>query len=380
MLRTRPVILGATAAISGVMASGVLMPGAAAGSPAHARPGSVTWTKRRGPVPGVAANGAPALTEVMFPGKTTRTVLLWTGPAAGSGDRISYKSARSLRRDSWSASGLVDDGKAVTDRRASAARYGGTSASQVIVAWKTPGSAGRILYSVGSATKADTLSWGPGLVIPGAVSSAGPSVYGLRHSAQIFVTWKAATGHAIDYVLGAASAKAGVVTWGKIGVIPGAATIGTPAVAEASTAEASTAKASTAKASTGKGGRLYVLWQGLGRRGPLDVAWTADPVAARPVWTSPVAFPSAVMTSNVPAGQATGTGGSYPLLVVYRAWRGSGLLQVTLAASGKVTRPQKVPALRSRYGPALFAGTLAATAPDPGEVFYERQVHPCAGC
>lgn len=286
-------------------------------------------------------------------------------PKDGAGYRISYQGALSLSRDTWSAPGTVDHRTAVTDRRPSAAPYGAPSAGQVIVAWKTAGSGGHIRYSIGTAAKSGKLSWGAALAVPGAVTSEGPTVYSLLRSGAVFVTWKAAASHAIEYVFGSAKGSK-PVTWGKVGTLPGAATTDTPAVAEVSTGS--------------KAGRLYVLWKGLGGHGPIDRAWTRDPAASHPGWTAPQAFPAAVMTADVPAGQATGTGSSYPLLVVYRAQHGSGLLQVTLAADGKVTGPRKVPGISSKYGPALQDSTLAATAPDPGEVFYERMVHPCAGC
>jgi len=245
-----------------------------------------------------------------------------------------------------------------------AAPIGTKSSGQVIVVWKDVRTS-RILYSIGTAGRGDRLAWKGILAIPGAATSDGPAVYRPQHSNVIIVTWKAARGSAIDFVVGLHTAS-GRVKWGKVGVIKGAATSTTPAIAEASTG--------------GKSGKVYVLWKAPGAAGPIDFATTADPVHGSPTWSAPRALPHTVRTGAAPSAQALGKDKSYPLLVVFRALKGSALLYVTLAKDGKTTSPLAVPHIRSLNGTTISPGVLAAEAPDPLNVFYEPFVRPCAGC
>ncbi len=189
-------------------------------------------------------------------------------------------------------------------------------------------------------------------------------MYQPLNSRVILAAWKAAKGNAVDVVEGSPTSTG--VTWGPVSVIPRAATIGTPAIAEASTG--------------GSRGVLYVLWQGQGGAHPIDFATAADPLKGVTKWSAPRALPSAVKTGAAPSAQALGTATAYPLLIVFQAVHGSALFYVTLAANGKATSPLPVPHIRSMNGTAISTGVLAAQSPDPGQVLYEPFVRACAGC
>jgi hypothetical protein len=160
-------------------------------------------------------------------------------------------------------------------------------------------------------------------------------VYLALDSDAIIVVWKAASSDSIDFIIGTPSGP-GTVKWGKVGVIPGAATTTTPAV----------------EAITGKDvGSIYVVWKapGPGTTGLIDFAVTADRLPSVPTWTKPRSLPSAARTP---------------------------------------TAPLKVPHVQSANGTAINPGVLAAHAPGPvrsawlsgpNNAFYEPFVRPCAG-
>jgi hypothetical protein len=275
---------------------------------------------------------------------------------------ISYQTSISLRRNLWSRPAMVDFGKAITRTRPAATAIGPAGSGQVIVVWRD--SAGRLLYSIGKAGKGNTLTWNGVTAIRGAASSNGPAVYTALHSNAVLLVWKAASGDAIDFVVGVPDFP--TVKWGKIGEIPRAATTATPAIAEVS---------------TGKGvGEIFVLWKAPGKTGPVDFALTTDPLRPFPRWTSPRSLSPKIRTGASPSAQAAGTGTLFPLLVVFQVARGPVLEYVTLAKNGAITGPLKVPHIGSVNGTAINPGVLAAEAPDPRKVFYEPFVRPCAGC
>jgi hypothetical protein len=320
----------------------------------------ITWSTRLGPVPRASTTLAPALTSIALPGIGTRQLLLWAGPgSAAHGYQISYEFAASLSHNEWSPAAKVDHGAALTSARPSAASYGHL-AGKIIVAWRGAGAAGRVWYSVGTGASGGAVSWDPQHTIPGAVTSAGPAVYAPLHSRVIFVTWKNAASAAIDYVVGRPSA-AGSVSWSLIRSIPGTDASSPPAVAEASTGRTV--------------GRLYVLWKAAGDSGRIDYSTTHDPLSADPQWAVVKSFPAAVVTGAAPAAEAIGPGGSFPLLIAYRARHDAHLLYATLARNGTLSSQRVVPNLMSDLGPALYQNVLAATAPDPGVYF-----HICGGC
>ncbi|HET7014062.1 MAG TPA: hypothetical protein VFI65_09130 [Streptosporangiaceae bacterium] len=335
-------------------------PGLAAAAPQAA---PVKWSPELGPVPGALTHTAPALANVST-GKTSSSLLLfWTGPAGGSaGFHISYQTSVSLRKNTWTRPTLVASGKALTRSRPAASPIGPQSSGQVIVTWKDP-SGSRLLYAIGQEGKGGILSWNAVAPIPQAAAASGPSVFRPLHSNIIVVTWQAASGHAVDYIVGIPS-PAGPVKWEQPGSIPRSAATGTPAIAEASTGS--------------QNGLLYVLWQLPGSSGQVDFATTPDPVPGQVKWSPPRALPSSVKTGAPPSAQAIGKGLTYPLLVVFRAQHGAALSYVTLSAKGKVTKPLPVPHIRSSNGTAISPGVLAAE--DPGNVFYEPYVRPCGGC
>jgi hypothetical protein len=369
---SRPVQTAIRPAIISLAALGLSWPGlAAAGAgpsapaaPARPRVAPVKWALEFGPVPGAVTNTAPALADVSLGQHRSSLLLFWTGPAAGTaGFQISYQTSVNLRKNTWSKPNLVASGKSLTRARPAASPIGPTASGQVIVAWKDPADP-RLLYAVGQESKDGVLSWSSVAAIPQAAAASGPSVYRPLHSNLIVVTWQAAGGHAVDYIVGFPT-TAGEVKWEAPGSIPRAAATGTPAIAEASTGS--------------QDGLVYVLWRVPGSSGQLDFATTPDSQLRQAKWSAPRALPPSVRTGAPPSAQALGQSmTTYPLLIVFRARHGTALSWTTLSARGQVTKPQPVPRLRSSNGTAISPGVLAAQ--DPGNVFYEPFVRPCAGC
>jgi hypothetical protein len=350
----RPAIVTALATVC------LTWPGLAAAAPQAA---PVKWSPELGPVPGALTHTAPALAKVSTGKNSSRLLLFWTGPADGTaGFHISYQTSLSLRKNTWSHPALVAFGKAVTRSRPAASPIGPAGSGQVIVTWKDP-SDSRLLYAIGQEGKGGILSWGTVAPIPQAAAASGPSVYRPLHSNLIVVTWQAADGHAVDFIVGFPS-PSGQLKWQAPGSIPRSAATGTPAIAEAST--------------NSQSGVLYALWQVPGSSGQVDFATAPDPVRDQPKWSAPRALPASVRTGAPPSAQAIGKELTYPLLVVYRARHGAALSYVTLSAKGQLTKPLPVPHLRSSNGTAISPGVLAAE--DPGNVFYEPFVRPCGGC
>jgi hypothetical protein len=328
----------------------------------HASP--VRWSPRLGPVPQAKTTAAPAFAQIALGKDSSRLFLFWIGPSDQSGSEISYQRSIDLAKNGWSAPAQVAFGKARTSSRPAAAPIGAAGSGQVIVAWKDVTGA-QLLYSVGREDKSGDLDWVGTELIPGAKASGGPSVFRPLHSNVILVTWRAASGRGIDYVVGDPD-SAGKVTWGAVGVIPHATTASTPALAEASTGS--------------HGGPVYVLWQVPGSAGRIGFSTTPEPAKGVARWSAPRLLPSSVSTGQAPSAQAIGKNLAFPLLVVFGARHGSALSYLTLAKNGTITGPLKVPQLRSSNGTAISADVLAAEAPDPGQIFYEPFVRACAGC
>jgi hypothetical protein len=334
------------------------------GSAASAASVKVKWSAELGPVPGAKTATAPALADVSLGKHGSSLQLFWTGPADGTaGFHISYQTSISLRKDKWSSPGLVAFGKPLTRGRPAASPVGAASSGQVIVAWKNA-TGPRIWYAVGQERAGGALSWQNVLPIPGTAAAAGPAVYRPLHSNVIVVAWKAASGSALDYVVGSPDAF-GDLTWGAIGTIPRAAAAGPPTIAEASTGA--------------HNGQLYAFWQAKGSTGRVDFATAADHGSATLKWGHPHLLPGSVRTDATPSAQAIGPTLGYPLLVVFRDRPGATLSYVTLAANGKVTGPVDVPHFRGTAGTAISPGVLASAESVTHGVRYEL-VRPCAGC
>jgi hypothetical protein len=352
---------------SGLLAAAIVL---AATAVAAAQATPVKWSAKAGPVPHALTTTSPALATVTFPGaKAADTLLFWAGPrVSGSGNQISYARSFSLSHNKWSLPATA--GKAITASAPAAAPYlsdlfSKFTASDVIVTWRT---GSEIQYEIGAAEQGGAISWGPVFSIPGARASDSPAVYSPLYSKAILVTWKAAGSSAVDYVIGSPGNGTGPVQWGPVAALPRAAASTSPSVAEASTGSST--------------GRLYILWRAAGNSGRIDYATTADPLSPKISWTAPVALPPGDTTGAAPVAQAIGPfgaypppAGRYPLLIVYRAPKGSRLLYVTLPQKGAVSAQRTVPSLTTQDSPALFNSVLAAT--DPGQLFYTR---PCGGC
>jgi hypothetical protein len=366
----RPVVVAITAAAC------LTWPGLAAATAAPAAPAAparplaapIKWSPELGPVPAAKTNAAPALADVTLGKHQSSLLLFWTGPADGTaGARISYQVSLNLRKNTWSRPKLVASGKPLTRGRPAASPIGTPSSGQVIVAWKDPAGS-KLRYSVGQERKNGqqgkngTLSWSTVAPIPGAAAASAPSVYRPVHANLIVVTWQAASGHAVDYIVGLPSAK-GTVTWEPVGTIRQSAATGTPAIADVSTGS--------------KNDLLYALWQVPGNTGRIDFATAPVAALGQGKWSVPRALPPSVRTGAAPSALAIGKAMAYPLLVVFRARSGSALSFITLSAKNQVPRPRPVPHFRSSDGTAISPGVLAAVG--RGRVRYEL-ARACAGC
>jgi hypothetical protein len=370
MVRKRRLVL-VTAALSVTAAmTAVTSAGAADSQIAATRcPVHAIWCPPLGPAPGTATSESPALAPVGFPRQSGQdTLLLWTGLAiVHGGHQISYEYATStgIRVNRWSRVAAVDGGAALTNTRPSAARLWN---GQVIVTWQGAGSARHVWYSVGTPLRDGRLSWGPQLLIPGAQTSLGPTVYGPPRSHLVFVAWRTAGisgGSDVHYAIGTVNG-AGDIRWVHEAPVPGAQATSAPAVAQA------------AETRNGGTGRLYVFWQaGRGRIGYSD---TAAPVGSESAWRGPAYIGNAgSRTGAAPAVQPIGSGGQYPLVIIYPAGSSTVLLYVYLNVDGRATSPHGVPGLRSIRGPAFLGYVLAATSKPRRNVVISFG-HICGGC
>ena len=357
-------------AIAGIGSPVLAAPGSPSDS-ASARPLTGIGFSSELPVPGALTNRAPALTAIDFPARKADPVILWgRPPVSGHGDEIFFAAAIKLSGPNWTRPAAVDSGSARTDEQPSAAPFGGNPAGQIVVVWKQDGS-GQIMYSVGTARKGGGVTWKGAHRVPSAFTMNGPAVYSPLHSRSVFVTWRAARTNHVDVIVGVPSA-AGLVAWGAVTAIPSASTTTSPAVAEVNL--------------VGAPARLYVVWRASGTSDQIFRAFTPDPLASPPIWSQPVAFGPRVLTATSPAAQATGAGGGFPLLLVYRAAKGTALMYVTLSGRGVVSRPLRVPHLASLDAPALYDNVLAATAAQAGSAARAPSGHPipyiriCPGC
>ena len=319
----------------------------------------IKWSLPPQQVPKSSTTLSPALTVLGFGAGKSETVLFYAGPAAAkTGFQISDQVAESVSHDKWRPPALVAGG-ALTDERPSAAPFDGGMPGQSIVTW-TGAADQKVWYAIGIVGKTGKLSWPhPAASIPGARTSAGPTVFAPLDPDVVFVTWPVLGSHRVDYVIGRISGSS--VAWGQIKQIPAAQAASAAAVAEVVTGSAAA--------------RIYVFWRN--PAGRIAGAWTSDPLKSHQTWTI---VHSAITTSAAPAATAIGATGGYPVLVAYRSAKSGTLSYAELNASGSLTHQSgwTVPALHSGTGPALIPGILAAT--DPGAVDYLPFVRVCAGC
>jgi hypothetical protein len=364
----RPLLLSlaVTAIAAGQCVPAALSASAPAGLAPAAVASQITWSARVGPVPGAATTMTPALTQITFPGAKPAALLFWSKAHAGAGaDQISYASATSLRANKWTRPGAVRGGTARTDRSPAVAPYG-TSGTQVIVAWKTPGATGRVRFSIGTARQGRVISWGDVTAVPGATTPDAPALYESAHSHAILLVWRTVHGNHIAYAVGSLPGPAaGMVTWSIPGTIPGAFTPDRPAIAEVSTGTNT--------------GTLFVLWRGLAASDPVQRATTADPLSGQPTWTRVVSFPATVRAGTAPGAVANYRNGSYPLAVAYRVPHGKTLKYVTLMRGTTGVSPRIVPGISSPDAPVLADGLLFARAAGKPTVYY-LWIRPCPLC
>jgi hypothetical protein len=339
------------AACSVLCAAGVLGASAASASPAMtARPAlSVTFSARKGPIPGVRTNASPELTEITFPGsKTVHTLLVYKG--YNTNDSLYYTYSKKALT-SWTTPGQIDAiADATSLHRPSAAFYTNATGHYVIVVWQGSGPAEGIWYSIGVATKAGKLVFGPETQIPGVATSNGPTVY-TWSSHALFLTWKAPTSDIIRYMI-LTPAGAGVHI-GPLQTLPHKAlTSESPTVADLG------------------GETLLVFWRGA-VSGKIWFEYTPDPTAASPGWSPEVSLPSNRLTANSPQAEGVGEDESLPLLITY-CGRTTGNVLYLLYHKGKAGPQNIVPSLKTGVeAPGLDASMIAATDPSTGRVYYD---------
>jgi hypothetical protein len=312
-----------------------------------------SWSGPKGPVPHAFTNATSALTQVFLTGTGKRgTLVAWKGQLD---DRVRYETDISGH---WSAVHIIPGAK--TSAGPSVGFYPDpTGHDAVLVAWKQLGGS-KIIYSQGETHGNGTISWTARHTLPHSkytTTTKAPAVFfpaDAPHD-RVIVAWKGPFNH-VRYSVGTPKGRG--FTWSASNWLSAARntkTSAAPALAEVQTGTAR--------------GRLYVLWKGY-HSSRVRYATTGDPLhsSSKLNWSAAAAVPGA-FTSAGPAASALGAHGFGPLLVTYKA---TGTLHVRFQTlTGSAWTPSAtVPSAETAVGPAQLGGTLATTSPDTsGSIF-----------
>ena len=312
-----------------------------------------SWSGPKGPVPHAFSNATPGLTRIFLTGTGQNgTLVAWKGKFD---DRIHYEMRIGGH---WSAARTVPG--AVTSAGPSVGFYPDpTGHDAVLAVWKKLAD-GKILYSQGQTHANGTISWRAPATLPGSLTrtTTAPAVLFPANAPhdRVIVAWKGPYDH-VRYSVGTPAGRG--FTWTASAWLSAAAITKTgaaPALAEVQTG--------TAK------GTLYVFWKGY-RSYQVRYATTSDPlnlIHSRLTWSAAKVVPHAA-TGAGPAASALGTHGAGPLLLAYKAPRTLHVRYQTLHTGWSA--PRTVPGASTAVGPALLGGLLATTASDTsGSIFY----------
>jgi hypothetical protein len=325
----------------------------AAAAGAAAVPAS-SWSGPRGPVPHAHSNATPALTQIFLTGTgRSGTLVAWKGQV---NDDVFYITKISGH---WSAAHAIPGAR--TSAGPSVGFYPDpTGHAAVLAVWKQLGGR-RIVYSQGQTHSNGTITWtAPVAISHSKFSTTGtaPAVFfpGNAPHARVVVAWRGPFNH-VRYSVGTPSGRH--FRWSSSHWLSSASntrTSAAPALAEVQTGKAT--------------GKLYVFWKGY-KSTQVRYATTSDPLSISKSglkWSAAAVVPGAA-TGAGPTASALGSHLAGPLGLAYKAPHSLGVRFQTLA--GSVWSPSSVvPQATTAVGPALLRGTLATTSPNAsGRIF-----------
>ena len=336
-----------------VVAAGTVCALGAATAAAAAPSAPRSWSGPKGPVPHAFSNATPGLTRIFLTGTGKNgTLVAWKGKFD---DRIHYEMRIGGH---WSAARAIPG--AATSAGPSVGFYPDpTGHDAVLAVWRKLASS-KILYAQGQAHANGTISWGAPAALPGSLTrtTTAPAVLFPANAPhdRVIVAWKGPYDH-VRYSVGTPAGRG--FTWTPSNWLSAAAITKTgaaPALAEVQTGTAT--------------GTLYVFWKGY-RSYQVRYATTSDPLNlshSRLSWSATKVVPRGA-TGAGPAASALGTHGAGPLLLAYKAPRTLRVRYQTLRTGWSA--PRAVPGASTAVGPALLGGLLATTASDTsGSIFY----------
>jgi hypothetical protein len=328
-----------------------------AASAAAATPGA--WSGRTGPVPHAFTNATPAMTSVSFPGHAAvDTLVAWRGQR---GAHVFYEYTKSPNLNGgWSQRAFIPGA------RSSAGPSIGSyvdplGRAAVVAVWKGLGNS-KIFFAQGETRADGTISWTAPATLPGTVfdtTSKAPAILFPANAVhdRAIVAWKGPFEH-VRVSVGTPHGRG--FSWSpshKLSAAEASRTNAAPALAEVQTG--------TAK------GTLYVLWKGR-HSSQVRYATASDPLKIGPTgldWSAAVVVPGARTTAG-PAASALGPHRFGPLMLTYKGPTGLHVRFQTLTA-GVWSAQAEVPGALTAVGPAQLRGVLATTSPDAsGSIFF----------
>jgi hypothetical protein len=313
------------------------------------------WSGPLGPVPHAFSTATPALTRVFLTGTGKNgTLVAWKGKVD---DHVYYETRISGR---WSAPHAIPG--ALTSAGPSVGCYPDpTGHDAVLAAWKQLGGT-RIRYAQGQTHANGAISWTAAASLPTSLdrSTTAPAVFFPANAPhdRVIVAWKGPYHH-VRYSVGTPAQRG--FRWAPSGWLSAAAVTKTSAAPALAEVQNGTAR-----------GTLYLFWKGY-RSGQVRYATTPDPLnlagTSHLTWSGVQTVPGAA-TGAGPAAAGLHPHGSGGLLLAYKAPRALQVRFQTLRGTAWSNRGT-VPGASTAVGPALLVNVLATTAPDAsGSIFF----------
>jgi len=328
-----------------------------AASAAAATPG---WSGRTGPVPHAFTNATAAMTSVTFPGHAAvNTLVAWKGQR---GAHVFYEyTASPTLSGGWSSLASVPGAR--SSAGPSVGSYVDPLGREAVVAvWKGLGNS-KIFYAQGETRGDGTISWTAPVALPRSradTTNKAPAVFFPANAAhdRVIISWKGPFHHVRIIVGNPVGRHFKFFKSNPVTKTPITQTSSAPALAEVQTG--------TAK------GRLFVFWKGR-HSSQVRYATASDPLKTSPTgaldWSAAAIVPGAQTTAN-PAASALSAHGFGPLMLTYKAPASLQVRFQTLT-SGIWSAPAKVPGALTAVGPAQLRGVLATTSADSsGSIFF----------
>jgi len=324
-----------------------------------------SWSGPSRPIPGAFTNSSPAISSVTFPGPIGQgTIVAWR--SRGRAGRILYKfRTPTFHRGHWSSLGVIPG--AMTSSAPAIRGYRDPLGKDALLAVWTGPFDHHIFYAQGETQLNGTINWTHAHVLPPKVAFTptitGPSAWFPNNANVVMVAWRAPFNH-VRYTIGTPGfgATARNFTWSASAVVPNPPTT---SKVHCVVAPCTGATPSIAEVETGTGvGTMYIFWKALVGDKIFDSFITDGPGTDwnhpnHLGWSAPAQVPGAA-TTNGPAASALGFFG--PLMLVYK---GPGGLHVRfqILTGSSWSAFAFVPTTSTAVGPALRGGTLATTTP-----------------